>query len=492
MGLFSKRKQIYLNKVQTEAAQLSTDNLSRMMSGYNENPYDLDIWRDNDTYLEYLHDWSYTHLLLDNLTNPVKEILQSSKPTVKLPEAVQDKELYINKQLEKIDILRIINDNIDTIIYDKPMIRYLCYDKDSEIFTSLPIDVRDTDTKIIKKYDKIVGIMHRDKFVSIEKLILGYDILVESKDEKLDNINDKLKTDSDDLKEVSDEVKDDIIIYQSFDIKTTFWYQSPLLYQIYLNDIMAQCLGIKDTLRQTIMTVQVNGDSKRTINLNNITNGMERALNANDSLILNQDPTTLINKMTSRLMNSYKVLGGISDFAQIAKLDADDDSAKREKLQVELDKMKQQLLDNLGIPQELASNVTSSNRWEILSRSDRYLSAITRLLKICADIVKRTASSMLRTIGQDIPETNISYSLINSTNVQSQLSRNKVMSLYENTQYLAQTVGEFRNLLGTGLVDLPSAVDELLLRVHRDEVPFSNSFKTKDEIMQMFMNDNGG
>jgi hypothetical protein len=487
MSLFSKRKQTFINKTQTEAAQLSTDNLSRMMSGYNENPYDLDIWRDNDTYLEYLHDWSYTRLLLDNLTNPVKEILQASKPTVKLPDSVQDKELYINKQLEKIDILRIINDNIDTIIYDKPMVRYLCYDKDKEIFSSLPIDVKDTDTKIIKKYDKIVGIMHRDKFVSIEKLILGYDILVESKDEKLDNINDQLKDESDDLEDVVDEVKDDIIIYQSFDIKTTFWYQSPLLYQIYLNDIMAQCLGIKDTLKQTILTVSVSGETKRTINLNNITNAMERALNANDSLILNQDPTSLVNKMTSRLMNNIKVLGNITEFSQIGKLEADDDSGKRDKLQAELDKMKQQILDNLGIPQELASNAVTSNRWEILSRSDRYLSAITRLLKLCADIVKRTASSMLRAIGQDIPETDISYSLINSTNVQSQLSRNKVMSLAENTQYLCQAVQEFRGLLGTGLVDVSNAIDELLLRVHRDEVPFSNSFKTKDEIMQMLM-----
>lgn len=151
---------------------------------------------------------------------------------------------------------------------------------------------------------------------------------------------------------------------------------------------MAFLLSIKDAIRPDIVVAMIGDDKTKNDNIDDSITAIEELLNNGESNIdfRAQDITNTVNLVYNSILNNTKVVPGLKNFTNFDTLNMPDIRSKVEKLNEDKKAISAQVANRIGIPQELFEG--TSNRWEVISRSGRFLTLISSLLDDVSNCVK--------------------------------------------------------------------------------------------------------
>ena len=480
------------------AFPVGSSNFIHDSRGSSNETLDYLVGRKNKEYLDFLRDSDYSFLLVNCFAQPLKEMLDKSSPIVHIVGELESKEDYVNNQLENLNIIKDITDNLFDYVYYGGRFVFLHNNKDQDRFRILSLDDECQVARVSKMGEPIAfNLMSGEDSTTISK---EKGIWCSFKDKYLRSVTLKDYLDSpkltDSQKLLRDEIKGDIS-FNYLDDKISryirvldyhtwtsdFESQAYLLFKIWLCDLYIQLLNTKDTLKQDLLVATFNDKGKKVANIAEISQKIESVVNASSSLSLNEDPESLINSIMNSFQSSFRVLPTIQDFSQIGKLDLGNASERLAKLSELRDNLNNELLGSLGIPSEILSPGVAS-RWDILSRSDRYLNSITAYLNGISYYVRSAARAIINSKGHEISLDDIKFDITNSTGVQSQMSRTKLLNFNEELQASAQSIQSAFQLMQTPFYNSEAVIDEFLQRARRDGFPFANALDDPQSIIQ--------
>ena len=193
---------------------------------------------------------------------------------------------------------------------------------------------------------------------------------------------------------------------------------------------------------------------------------MEAALNNDEASLGVQlsDPSAILQLVSTSLQNSAKVLPNIEGLTDINLLEYPQTKEKVDDLIADLEQTKKDAANQIGIPDELVQG--ESNRWEVISRSSRFLTLIESLLEEITRCVKDTVVHRIHfKFNKRVDPNNVhlnldttNYLFNSNFNTKSQVVREKFDSLSQ----IIRTIQELRE---SGLVE-----DEKLMDFVRTEL----------------------
>lgn len=435
--------------------------------------------------LEYLKDYDYVRGLVDSYASPLKEILSKNEYKIKFkPDHLQRYEDIINNKLKTLNLPKVFIDSSFDVIYWGAFFKLLMYNKETKEFHLIDT-VKPHKTIYIERLGKPIGYIRRNThFIDSMDGVFGAYSLYPKRIVTLKDVKDKeIKRDL--LSYLGGNVKKedepDILAYVHYTPRSIFYGQANKLFQVYLNDFIQQFLALKDSIRQDIFTVTVQAVAKKTVNTAKVTQAIEDVLNQGSNLLVNQDPDTIISQVAWAMFNGARVVPAVENYSAINSLDLTDLKNKRAQLQAETEDLKRQVTANFSIPEELQNG--SGSRWEILSRSDKYLTAINTYVSVYESIVKQCVVSMMKQFGRFCEPEDISFSLLNNTPLQSQMARNKTALLTDAMRDELMAINEVKMLLGTGYVDTEKVLTEFVSQIQRYDLPFATGYKAVTDIM---------
>ena len=440
---------------------------------------------DPDKILDYLKDYDWVKGLVDAFASPLREILTKNEYKITFKSDHLNKyEDFINNNLNSLNLQDIFLTSLNASIYRGGFFRLNLYNKETKEF-HLTNTVDPWKTVYVERLGKPIGFIRRNShFIDAKQGVFAAYSLFPKKTVPLSAIkNPKIRKDIINYLggEVAKEDEPDILVYVHSVPRSIFYGQAQKLFQIYLNDFILQFLALKDSIRQDIFTVTVQAVAKKTVNTAKVTQAIEEVLNQGSNLLVQQDPQTMISQVAWAMFNSARVLPCVENYSAINNLDLMDLKNKRAQLQAENEDLKRQVLSNLGIPEELQTG--TGNRWEILSRSDKYLTAINAFVMMYESIVKNLVVSMMYSMGRYCEPSDISFSLLNDTPLQSQMARNKTALLTDSLRDELVAINEVKMLLGTGYVEPEKVLTEFTSQIQRYNLPFSTSYRDVQEIV---------
>lgn len=442
--------------------------------------------RDPDMYLDYLQNWDYVKGLVDLYASPMKEILTKDayKISFNKPE-LKKYEDFINKSIAEMNLQENLLSSLDTTIYRGAYFKLLTFNKDAKKFNIIDT-VKPWKTVYVTRLGQSLGYIRRNShFIDNSKAIFGAYSLHQKKAIPLESVkNPKLKESI--IKQlggsIDKEDEPDILAYVHYLPRSIFWGQASKLFQIYLNDFILQFLALKDSIRPDLFTVTVQALAKKTVNTARVVQSIEEVLNQGSNLLVQQDPQSMVSQVVFALFNNARVLPAVENYSSISNMDLASLKEKRSQLQQENEELKRQVIANLGAPEELQTG--QGNRWEILSRSDRYLNAINSEIAVYENVVKDCVVSMMSLMGRYCKQEDITFSLLNDTPLQSQMSRNKSEMLNNSMIDSINIINSVKALIGTGYVEPEKVLNEFVPLIQRYNLPFSTSYRDSNAILK--------
>jgi len=185
------------------------------------------------------------------------------------------------------------------------------------------------------------------------------------------------------------------------------------IYQILLKEFQADLLCMKQTLQSDIVMANVNMQDQNAIKVGQTINNIEAALNFSDFTYSSKNPLDLLTRIVYYFTHQVKVVPSLPGIAGFDKINHPDNQEKRSNLLAEIVDSKKETLNEVGIPEELFSG--QSNKWEVLSRSSRFVTLIANLLAAEADMVINVCKSKFK---EELRDQEYTISLaINSSNI---------------------------------------------------------------------------
>ena len=471
-------------------SQLYTTKTERILNGNSAEGSDMEtllLFRSNEEYMEYLKDWYFVRSLVDSFKNPIAEIIQKTPFRVNINDSkcshLEDK---INYRLAQSDLKNEIMDSLFDIIYYGRFFRVVIPTKDGNLKLTKVSDetLVDHAYQLNSHIGYIVNPGPDSKFIIRSKAIgaafsfrnVEYKTMEELDPEILEELNKKL-----DLGSVQDGLTDLIIGLETRTPSSAFYDQAGLLFKMYINEMLQQFASLRDTFKQNLLALTLKDDSKNTIESSRVVQSIESVVNQDSSVLYNQSVQGLIQQMIFKTFNDTRVLPSVEAYSNIELVKWNDRSLDREKLAQEYNDLKIHALSALGIPDELFGN--QANRWEILSKSDRYLSTTSIYLTLIADTVKSATQAFILAEGYTIELDDIDFSFKNDTDIQSQLSKHKVEIASDSISRLYNMINNFQLVISTGFTDVDKAVEEFVNVLIDSGAPFARSLADKDQIL---------
>ena len=485
MSNWAERSNIVINSALSDLdSLLITDPYTQIFEQTAEQRIDNIFRKDPRNTLQYLESWWYTDSLVESFASPLREVLDKNQLTISFEkEELKKYEDFINNKIVEMDLKKSIDSSLYDMIYWGVYFKYLTYNAEKKEFNIL--DVKNPEiTTYVEKLSKPMGFIRQGNFVDISDGIFSSYKLAPVKQVSLDKITIpdlRAKIQEEMGKTFDSKMRPEIVAYTHFRPRSVFWGQVDLLAQIFLNELILQFLALKDSVRQDLITVIVQSLPKKTINTAKVAQSIEEALNQGSNLLVQQDMRSLIGNVIFALFNSARVLPSVENYSSIQKLDLLDLKEKRAQLQAENEELKKQALANLGIPEELQAG--TGNRWEILSRSDKYLTAINSYISMADDVVKNTVVSMMRLMGRYCEKSDVNFSFINDTPLQSQMSRNKAALFIDSLRDTMNAINGVKMIVSTGFVDPNKVMDDFLDQIQNWNLPFSTSYYSAEELV---------
>lgn len=468
-----------------------TTNVERMING-SASSSDNDtllLFRNNDQYIDYLKDWYFVKSLVDAFKNPIQEIIEKTPIEVTIDDtSVKYQETWLNTKLKESSLKDEITDSLFDIIYRGRFFRLIFPSGDKGLRLASIKD--ETNVSFAYQFNNHIGYLvdpgSSAQFMVRSKAIgsaYGFRDIQTKSISEVDPIILKELSKYIKVKEIPKELAEQVVALETRVPTSAFYSQAGLLFKMYMNEVLSYFSSLRDTLKQNLLAITVSGQNKDTIESARLVQAIESVVNQDSSVIYDQSVFTLINQMISKIMNDTRVLPMVQEYSQVDMLKWNDRSSDRDNLNNENSSLRTQVLSSLGIPEELFGS--NSNRWEILSKSDRYLNTISTYLDMCTDIVKTAAQSLLLAKGYEITKDKIVFNYKNDTDIQSQLSRHKIESLADSTNLMGNMINNFQVLLGTGFFDVSKAIGEFSNLTRDTSMPFAQSLRSEEEIITL-------
>lgn len=448
-----------------------------------------ELFRKNpEVYLDYLKDWDFTLGLRDIISSSISEVIAKTPIRVSFtrPE-LQKYEDFINKQLSDMNLREKLLDNLPDIIYRGAYFCYLNFNKDTKSFSLLDVE-KPHKVKTVYRIGKLIGYLVEGVFVPLQNgICYSYRKMPDRKItfSKLTNETLRKQIEAEFNLKPSDMLKS-LVVYTHYKSIGVFHGQVQKMFQIYLNEFIIQFLGLKDSIRQELITMTVATLPKKVINTSQIAQKIEQTLNQGSNILAQQDPQSLLQQVIFSMFNSVRVLPSLENYSNINKLEFVNYIEKRQQLTAENEDLRKQVTSNMGIPEELYMG--TGNRWEILSRSDRFLTELNTFLTTLEDTPKQAVMSMMKAIGHPCELGDVKFSYLNDTPLQSQMSRNKTAMYNEMLKDTLETFNNVTAIMGTGFVEPKKLLQDLMDQSDRWGFSFGKSMYTVDDILSNIVN----
>lgn len=472
-----------------------TTNIEKMINGSGSSPSNdsLLLFRDNDQYMDFLKDWYFVRSLVDAFKNPIQEIIEKTPLVVTIDDqSVRYQEDWVNGKIKDSALKDEITSSLFDIIYWGRFFRLIYPSGDQGLKLAAIKD--STSLSFAYQFNNKIGYLvdpgSTAQFVVRSKAIGAAYAFRDIQTKAISEVDPVILAELNkfiNVKDIPKDLADKVVALETRTPTSAFYSQAGLLFKMYMNEILSYFSSLRDTLKQNLLAITVSGQQKDTIESARLVQAVEAVVNQDSSVIYDQSVFTLIQQMIAKILNDTRVLPMVSEYSQVDLLKWNDRSADRDNLNNENQNLRTQVLSSLGIPEELFG--AQSNRWEILSKSDRYLNTISTYLDMCTDIVKTTAQSLLLAKGYEISKDKIVFNYKNDTDIQSQLSRHKIEALADSTNLMGNMINNFQVLLGTGFFDVDKSINEFSTLTRDTGMPFAQSLRSNEDIISMLSGD---
>lgn len=191
----------------------------------------------------------------------------------------------------------------------------------------------------------------------------------------------------------------------------------PDLYQLALHEFQARLLSYKIALKSDLILANIDSNAKSREKIEKALGNIEAGLNFSEYAISYSNPVQAFTKAIAQFKNSVKVLPSTPSIASLDKMDFSDDTSKLQTILDSIQNERRQILEDLGIPEELYSG--NANKWEVISRSTRLLSKVQDLIRYETNVWEMFVRGYIR---HSFPDINVE-----SLTIEFQISKNNVV-----------------------------------------------------------------
>lgn len=411
---------IQTSKPQQVVSLVGTDQASKNDVGVNE---DASVYFYNDEMLQLLYSWELTVAIVNVFKTTLDDII--SRSDIVLSGSKKDMEL--NEFIKNIGLKQKILDNLYDALYYGQYSFYIDY-KEEKIRDLLhpfnlilvkrfgenykyklgtlnqPINDVNSDESVIE-YDKIGSIFFNLKMISASN----------------SGLKDIAKTGNKFL----DSQIVDLTYWRGYSILKDILY---ILFEHFLKSILRMLLALKNCTRPDLIQANISNPRTPEFNIAEAINDIEAFLNNGDYSfdIRSSNPYSVISTIYNSVMNSIKVVPGLSNFTSLELMQYPPINEKIDQLNNDIERLRTTAIQNKGIPEELFGG--NSNRWEVISRNSRFQSVISSLLSSITACMKEVGCNYLKknfdiTISVDELSVNIDQNnYLNNTNFINKIS----------------------------------------------------------------------
>jgi len=251
------------------------------------------------------------------------------------------------------------------------------------------------------------------------------------------------------------------------------------MYQLALHEFQLHLLIYKEALRQDLLIANINQRGNNRAKIEEAMNDIEAGLSFADIAVSVSSPQVAFQKAVKYFQNSVKVVPSNEAIASLEPFDRLKESDKIERLSSQIERERKQILEDLGIPEELYSG--SSNRWEVISRSSRLLSSIQSLLADEISVFKQFAYDTLRREfpTEKISDYNIEFSVSQSNVIINSTMSSQMEVLSQKMRTVADLLESLTRLEGNAAVDHDEYVVWVKNQLEAIDPTSSNFIKVK-------------
>lgn len=220
---------------------------------------------------------------------------------------------------------------------------------------------------------------------------------------------------------------------------------------------------MKNTVRPDLIQANVSNQASPEFNISDAINDIESLLNNGEYAfdIRSTNSFALIGTIYNQLLNSVKVVPGLSNYTNIEMIQQPDLTSKIENLNREVQDAQSQVINQLGIPEELFGG--SSNRWEVISRSSRFFTLIKDLLNSVSNVYKHVSTNYIEykykgKVPKNIILKEIKLNIDTNNYLTSTASTSRMEILAMNIQKLTDTLGAISNFNDIQLLNKKEAL----------------------------------
>lgn len=401
-----------------------------------------------DNYYQFLHSYHFLTGILDVFTASISEVIESSNLSITC-----SNEKVTNTQL----------DEINKFIVDINLKAQIIEDLDDHVFKggyyyNLDIDNRKLYSvldynkfQVVKQGTNVVGYIYSNKYHKLGDAVAYW----YRKDESIGVPKSKLtksKTYKGILtKEVAERESYEILITKST-VKGIFKDQLQRLYQCYVMEYIQFFLGLRESVKPYILSMNYTGNRTDISQAAQASDRIESLLNQPSSFMNSvMDPLAFMNTITYTLFNNIKVVPNVDHFNNLSELQSGDFTNIRDKASRELDESKKQVLNNLGVPEELMGG--NSNKWETASRNDRFATILNNHLTREANFIKMVALAYIQHKGWNIKYDELKLNLSASSFMATYQQRTKLSVLTDRLSEVQKLIETSQNLINNKVID---------------------------------------
>lgn len=171
-----------------------------------------------------------------------------------------------------------------------------------------------------------------------------------------------------------------------------------LLFEHFLTSLMRLLLKLKNTTKPFLFKVEIGEDATAEQNIVEAINSIESFLNQGEFTfdLRTSNASTIITTLYNTFVNQNKVVPSMKNFADISKIDVPNLTELLDQLSEDLEKKRAEIIQNSGVPEELMTKGNDANKWEVLSRSNRFNTKIKSAIGNYVQCVKSVVQNYLR------------------------------------------------------------------------------------------------
>lgn len=185
--------------------------------------------------------------------------------------------------------------------------------------------------------------------------------------------------------------------YRYFGSKPLYYSITAKIKDYLLRDLLSSVVAIKDAIQQTFMTVDEDLTRYGTVtaDLNDMASTIESLINRSTDEGISLANVLDLEMLVNRVLSSVRVIpdpGG--SLSKLGSLNMDSLNDKLRNLKDGVDDLKRQILDAIGIPQDLYDG--SSNSFESMQKNERLEACITRYMLAIKDAIKELVYKLIQ------------------------------------------------------------------------------------------------